>query len=78
VNWQPTTEGLYGAACIFYKLLAGNLSEQIFNEIKDQCVLNNNQSDYFAILQIINKLASLDNENKDDNELVVRPDQLVL
>ena len=48
-DWAAGEEGLMGVASIFYKLLSDNLSEQIFEEIKAQCVSNNNTEDFISI-----------------------------
>jgi len=72
-DWIPGEEGLIGLASIFYKLLVDNFGEQVFEEIKQQCVLNNAEEDYITIVSLIN---SKTKPRESDNDVVVPPDQI--
>lgn len=77
-HWQPEENGLLAIASIFYKLIIENLPLQILEEIKEQCVLNDNQGDYLAILELINNFSEqrLNSMKGDDDNIVVPPDQV--
>tara|TARA_Y100001936_G_C15927171_1_gene587313 strand:+ start:389 stop:736 length:348 start_codon:yes stop_codon:yes gene_type:complete len=72
-DWEPTDDGLLGVASIFYKLLIDDLGNKIFEEIKNQCVLNNAETDFMAIENIIYKYASIDSKG---DSVVVPPDKI--
>jgi hypothetical protein len=74
-DWEPSTEGLVGIAAIFYKLLLDDLPAKIFDEIKEQCVLNNTETDFMAIENLIQEYSTLD--HKMDEDVVVSPDRIV-
>lgn len=76
-NWIPGDEGLIGLASVFYKVLADNFGDEIFEEIKKECVLNNNEADYMTVVNLINNKAEVaSSEKKDDDDVVVPPDQV--
>lgn len=76
-NWANGDDGLIGLASIFYKVLAENFGEEIFEEIKKECVLNNNEADYITVVNLINNRAEVkSSENKNDDDVVVPPDQV--
>lgn len=74
-DWIPGESGIIGLATIFYKLLLDNFSQEILQEIKQQCVLNGGESDYIAVIDLIN---SYDSKVKkpDDDQVVIPPDQV--
>ena len=74
-DWEPSTEGLVGVAAIFYKLLLDDLPAKIFDEIKEQCVLNNTETDFMAIENLIQEYSTLDPKTNED--VVVPPDRIV-
>jgi len=78
VNWQPEEEGLIAIATIFHKLIVDNLSIQILEEIRQQCVLNGSEGDYLVMLNIINKLSekTIQDHQDDEDNIVVPPDQV--
>lgn len=78
VHWKPEEEGLVAIANIFYKLIVDNLSIQILEEIRQQCVLNGSEGDYLIMLNIINKLSekTLQDHQDDEDNIVVPPDQV--
>ena len=76
-NWIPGEDGLIGLASIFYKLLIENFSEDIFKEIKDECVSNNSEADYATVVNLINNHAqNAMASNTNGNNVVVPPDQV--
>ena len=76
-DWEPGEEGIIGIASIFYKLLADNLSDQIFEEIKAKCVLGNAEEDIIAIHDLINSYASKQQEaDMVADDIVVPPDRV--
>ena len=74
-DWVPGEDGIIGLASIFYKLLLDNFSEEILLEIKQQCVLNNSEADYMAIISLINSY-SAKIKNGDEDQVVISPDQV--
>lgn len=74
-DWTPGENGIIGLASIFYKLLLDNFSEEILQEIKQQCVLNNSEADYMAVISLINNYDSKF-KKQDDDQVVVAPDQV--
>jgi hypothetical protein len=81
VDWQATDSAIIGIASIFFSLMFDRLSFKIFEEIKQQCVLNDAESDYLSMLKIINELAesaNLTNDNEDNKgSVVIPPDQSI-
>lgn len=76
-NWLPGDSGVIGLASIFYKLLIDNFGEEIFEEIKKDCVLNNNEADYLTVVNLINNRAQQKQEQgQTDDDVVVPPDQV--
>tara|TARA_R100001443_G_scaffold4277_2_gene12594 strand:+ start:4546 stop:4893 length:348 start_codon:yes stop_codon:yes gene_type:complete len=76
-DWEPTQEGLIGIASIFYKLLIDDLSDQIFEEVKAQCVSNNTEEDFMAIDNLIKAYSSTQTATNSNDELVVPPDRIM-
>jgi hypothetical protein len=78
VNWKEGDEGLLGIASIFYKLIVDNLPEQILEGIKQDCISKNEEFEYMAIIEIVNKLSkvSINQNNTGDDNIVVPPDQI--
>lgn len=76
VNWKPEEGGLISVATILYKLIFDNLTMQILEEIKKQCVLDDNEDGYAAILHIIEQLTLEKEINNDDDNVVIPPDQI--
>jgi hypothetical protein len=76
-NWLPGDSGIVGLASIFYKLLIDNFGEEIFEEIKKDCVLNNNEADYLTVVNLINNRAEqVKQDRQTDDDVVVPPDQV--
>jgi hypothetical protein len=77
INWSPDEKGLHGAASIFYNLIFDNLAFKIFEELREQCVLNDAEIDYLTISKMMNNfLQSQQAKSKDEDEVVVPPDQI--
>ena len=74
-DWEPTQEGLIGVASILYKLLLDDLPIKIFEEIKSQCVLNNAETDFAAIENMIQQYSISHHQNSE--EVVMPPDKMV-
>ena len=80
-DWQPNAEGIGGVSAILYKLLLSDLSLKIFDEIKAQCVLNDNEEDFRMIEDTIRRYSILDDNTQENNisddEVVVPPDKIL-
>lgn len=78
VKWEPGETGLLAISSLFYKLIIDNLPLEMLEQIREQCVLNDNEGDYLSILNVINKLSEkrLDNIQGDDDSIVIPPDQV--
>lgn len=74
-DWIPGESGIIGLASIFYKFLFDNFSEEILQEIKQQCVLNNSEADYMAVINLINSYDAKVRKN-DEDQVVISPDQV--
>jgi len=61
-DWEPNETGRRAMASIFYGIAHEQLSEQILDQLKSQCVLEDREDDFLAIIQFIGSLI-----NKDDN-----------
>jgi hypothetical protein len=72
-DWDSTEEGLIGVASIFYKLILDDLPARIFEEIKEQCVLNNAENDFIAIEGMLQQYSSV---TKDEDSVVIPPDKI--
>ena len=76
-DWEPSEEGLVGVASIFYKLLSDNLSEQIFEEIKTQCVSSNNEEDFISISNLLKIYNTVEQNPASSDDVVVPPDRVM-
>ena len=76
-DWEPSEEGLVGVASIFFKLLSDNLSEQILEEIKTQCVSSNKADDFIAIGNLLKIYNSMQDNDKGSDEVIVPPDKVM-
>jgi len=76
-DWEPTQEGLIGMASIFFKLLADDLSSQIFEEVKSQCVSSNSEQDFMTISSLITNYYEKDTDSTDNDDIVVPPDRIM-
>lgn len=77
IDWHQDEDGLHAAASIFYNLLFDNLAAKIFEELKQQCVLNDAETDYLIISKIMHNFLQSQQANLQDNdEVVVPPDQI--
>ena len=80
-DWESSDEGIGGISGILYKLLLSDLAIKIFDEIKAQCVLNDNEEDFRIIEDTIRRYSILDEDvsldNNNDDEIVVPPDQIL-
>ena len=61
-GWEPNEVGIHSIASIFFGLAYNDLAEQILNNLKTQCVLEDNEEDFFRMVEsikafIINSLA---------------------
>ena len=74
-DWEPTEEGLIGVASIFYKVLVDELPVKIFEEMRGQCVLNNAESDFMAIENLLQQYIAIDSDSNDES-VVVPPDKI--
>mgnify|MGYP003112594552 FL=1 len=78
-DWDASDSGLLGIAAVLYKLMLGDLSIKIFEEIKAQCVLDNNEQDFLAIEETIRKYSMLENNAlKKDDDVVIPPDKITI
>ena len=77
-DWDSTSDGLEATALLYYKLLFDDLPQQILDEIKKECVLNDTESNYHYVISLISKLAGEDEKGSDsgDDDVVVPPDQV--
>ena len=75
-HWVPGDDGLIGLASIFYKLLIENFGEDIFKEIKNECVINNNEADYAAVVKLIDNHAQKNIKGQSISDVAVPPDQV--
>jgi hypothetical protein len=73
-DWQPSEDGIVSIGSIFYKLLLDNLPEQMLEEIKQKCIVNNMDAEYIAIANIIGNL--LEEKNNEVDSVVVPPDKV--
>jgi hypothetical protein len=73
-DWEPSEDGLLGIGTILYKLISDDLPNKIFDEIRDQCVLNDAEADFMAIQAIISKYRDI---KKGEDSIVVPPDKIV-
>lgn len=73
-DWDQDENGLSGVAAIFYGIMFGDLSTQILQEIKEQCVSNNMEADYLTIIETISRY-SLSQRGDEEDEVAVPPDQ---
>jgi hypothetical protein len=76
-DWEPEEEGLVGVASIFFKLLSDNLPEQILEEIKIQCVSTNKEEDFIAIGNLLKIYNSMQDTDRESDEVVVPPDKVM-
>jgi len=76
-DWQPGEGGLIGVASIFYQLLSDNLSEQIFEEIKTQCVSNNKEEDFMSISSLLKIHDTEDQMPIANEDVCVPPDRVM-
>tara|TARA_R110000824_G_scaffold9932_9_gene44133 strand:+ start:3559 stop:3915 length:357 start_codon:yes stop_codon:yes gene_type:complete len=78
-DWEPTQEGIIGVASIFYKLLVDNLSDQILEEVRSQCVSNGAEDDFMAIGDLIKIYSSQQANSPEsiDNDVVIPPDRII-
>ena len=74
-DWEPTEEGIIGVASIFYKILIDELPAKIFEEMRGQCVLNNAESDFMAIEELLHQYMALDSDDSNES-VVVPPDKI--
>ncbi len=78
-DWEPGESGLIGIASIFYKLMVDDLCWEILEEIKQQCVLNDNEDEYAAMAGLLNAKIDKDetsSKTTGENSVVVSPDQV--
>jgi hypothetical protein len=66
-DWEPTEVGIRATASIFYGFAQEQLTKQIFNEVKSQCVLEGKQEDFLAIVELIEKLVNKNDNSEDDS-----------
>ncbi len=74
-DWEPTDEGIKAVASIFYGITYDDLTEQILSEVKHQCVLKGNHSEFLDIVECLKALLSA---SKDDEHSAERNDSLVV
>ena len=77
-NWEPDDVGVHAIASIFFSLAYNDLAELILNNLKSQCVLENNEEDFFKMVEfirsfIIDKGNQERFEDGDEESLVVTP-----
>jgi hypothetical protein len=77
-DWIKGEEGIVSIASIFQKLLVDNLTFEILEEIKSQCVTNNREGEYINLINIIQNTCeqSLYKTDKPEDDVVIPPDQV--
>lgn len=76
-DWQPGEEGLVAVSALFYKIMIDGLPAEILEEIKQQCVLDNNEGDYATIVGLINShVDEKETTSKSSDDIVVPPDKV--
>tara|TARA_R100000008_G_scaffold84430_2_gene71792 strand:+ start:9034 stop:9321 length:288 start_codon:yes stop_codon:yes gene_type:complete len=78
-DWDSSEEGIIGISAILYKLMLSDLSIKIFDEIKAQCVLDDNEQDFLAIEETIRRYSAIDGKTgkEKDDDIVVPPDEII-
>tara|TARA_Y100000310_G_C20551700_1_gene748414 strand:- start:97 stop:447 length:351 start_codon:yes stop_codon:yes gene_type:complete len=68
-NWESDQQGIQGVGAIFYKMAYDNLAEQILNHLQAQCVLENSEAEFTAIMQSIKDFILSDTTNASEKTL---------
>jgi len=81
-SWEPDDVGVYSIASIFFGLAYNDLAEQILNNLKSQCVLEDNEEDFFKMIEFIREFI-IEREGESaandiaDESLVVSPRDVI-
>tara|TARA_B100001094_G_scaffold324830_1_gene378064 strand:- start:969 stop:1328 length:360 start_codon:yes stop_codon:yes gene_type:complete len=66
-DWDSTDKGIEAISSIFYGIAYDDLMEKILKELKEQCVLEDNEEDFLSILDTIKDFVMSTEKNKDEN-----------
>lgn len=74
-DWMDSENAKIGISTILYKLSTGELVDEIMDNIKSQCVLENREEDYEKISTLYNSLRILKNSVNEiaRDETVINP-----
>jgi hypothetical protein len=74
-DWEPNEAGIKAVASIFYGITHDQLTEQILNELKSQCVLEDKTDDFLEIIELIGSLINKDGNSRggSDQSIAVPP-----
>ena len=72
-DWEPNESGLRAVSSIFYGITHDELTDQILNELKSQCVLEDKQDDFLAIVELIGTLIKKDNNSRGGSDQLAVP-----
>ena len=74
-DWDGTEDGVTGVGAMLYRLSEGELIDEIMNNLKSQCVLEDREEDYEKIFNLFNNLKALKNsvDKSLENDVVVNP-----
>jgi len=74
-DWEPTETGIKAVSSIFYGIMYEQLTKQILNELKSQCVLEDKKDDFLAIVELIGSLINRDDDSRSgsDQSVAVPP-----
>tara|TARA_B110000495_G_C22962160_1_gene564052 strand:- start:59 stop:412 length:354 start_codon:yes stop_codon:yes gene_type:complete len=79
-SWQKSSDGLFGMASIFYKLIVENLSEDILNNLQDleKELDDESKRDMEEIEKLLIQISGRsDSISADISDLVVPPDVII-
>lgn len=78
ISYASEEEGLQAIAQMFFELSFNHLTDQIYDEIQQQCVLNNKENELSKITSYIQQLlknATIEQSAQSDDDDVIPPDQ---
>mgnify|MGYP003627607124 CR=1 FL=1 len=67
-DWEPNETGIRSVASIFYGITHEQLTDQVLKELKSQCVLEDKQDDFLAIIELIGALIKKDDNSRGDSD----------
>lgn len=72
-DWDSSDDGIKAMSSIFYGIGYDELTEQILNQLKEQCVIEGNGDEFLTIVNLLKELISSRNENASSESLAVSP-----